>query len=146
GEVSAATDRFAFATMAYELLTGALPFAGQTTSEILAAKERSEPIAASTRSPVLGPATDAVLATGLAREPAERWQSCVQMVQALGEAVAEDGYRQRAYVPEAPHAVPPVAQQVPARGARRWPWVVGALVLLAAAGVALALWLLNQTQ
>src|SRR5215831_683824 len=91
GEVTAATDLYAFATMAYELLTGGMPFAGQTTSEILAAKERMEPIPASTRSPLLGAATDAVLASGLSTDPTLRWQSCEQMTQALEQAVADDG-------------------------------------------------------
>src|SRR5437660_316049 len=92
--------------MAYELLTGALPFAGQTTSEILAAKERMEPVPASTRSPLLGAATDAVLASGLSRDPALRWQSCAQMAQALEQAIADDGYRRQTYAEAEPYAQP----------------------------------------
>lgn len=140
GEVSAASDRYAFATMAYELLTGAMPFDGQTTSEILAAKENRDPVAASTRSPLLGPATDAVLAAGLARDPAGRWGSCVQMAQALEQAVAEDRYRLQ------PHAEAGPAPEAKQRS-RRWPWVAGVLaVLLVAAAIGLAVWLYSQQQ
>jgi serine/threonine-protein kinase len=139
GEVTAATDRYAFATMAYELLTGAMPFAGQTTSEILAAKERMEPIPASTRNPLLGAATDAVLASGLSHDPALRWQSCEQMAQALEQAVADDGYRRQAYAAAQPYGPAPGPRR------RRWPWVLGGLAALAvAAAIAVALWLNGQ--
>src|SRR5215471_6985027 len=56
GEVNAATDRYSFTTIAYQLLTGSLPFPGNTTSEILAAKERMDPLPASSRNPQVGPA------------------------------------------------------------------------------------------
>jgi hypothetical protein len=119
-----------------------MPFDGQTTSEILAAKQRMEPVPASTRNPQLGAATDAVLNAGLAREPGERWQSCAQMVQALEEAIADDAYRRRTYT--ADELAPGPAVAAAARPARRWPWVLGAAVVLAAAAVAIALWLANQ--
>src|SRR5215472_2442752 len=139
GEVNAATDRYAFATMAYELLTGAMPFAGQTTSEILAAKERSEPIPASTRNPQLGAATDAVLASGLSTDPALRWQSCQQMSQALEQAMADDGYRRDTYAEAGPYGPQPAARR------SAWPWALGGLAALAvAAAIAIALWLNSQ--
>lgn len=140
GEVTAATDRYAFAITAYELLTGAMPFAGQTTSEILVAKERMEPIPASTRSSLLGPATDGVLAAGVSRDPALRWETCGQMVQALEQAVSDDGYRRQTFAEDqAPGARPAE------RGGSRWPWVLGGLAAIAAAAaVAIALWLNSQ--
>jgi serine/threonine protein kinase len=137
GEITVATDRYAFATIAYELLTGATPFPGQTTSDILAAKERMDPVPASSRNPQLGPATDSVLLGGLARDPNARWASCEQMVQALMQALADDSVRyQPVYTPET--AATPLAPPTPTR---RWPWVVGALALLALlAALGAALW------
>jgi serine/threonine protein kinase len=146
GEVSSATDRYAFATIAYELLTGTTPFPGHTTSEILSAKERGEAAPASSRAPHIGPATDQVLATGLARNPDARWQSCSQMMQALAQALNDDAYAAQA----AYGAAYPVDE--PAGGARRaagrqdrWPWILAAIVgaALIALG-ALLLWLNNQ--
>jgi serine/threonine-protein kinase len=139
GEITAATDRYAFATVAYELLAGAPPFPGHTTSEILTAKERMEPIPASTRNQHLGPATDQVLAGGLARDPNARWQSCEQMVEALVQALGDDAYRTGyAFAPEEP-AVAPAAR------AARWPWVVGGLAALALIAAAAALaWALSH--
>jgi len=139
GDVNAATDRYAFATMAYELLTGAMPFAAQTTSEILAAKERMDPVPASTRNPQLGPATDAVLAAGLARDPAARWQSCAQMAQALEQAIADDAYQRQAYIAQAAEPYPSAAPAAPTPR-RRWPWVLAGLGVLAVAAAAVALW------
>jgi serine/threonine-protein kinase len=140
GEVTAATDSYAFATMAYELLTGAMPFAGQTTSEILAARERMEPIPASTRNPLLGAATDAVLATGLSRDPAQRWQSCGQMTQALEQAVADDGYRRQTYGEAQPYGPPPVPRR------QRWPWFVAGLAAAAVVAAIVIALVLNGQQ
>jgi serine/threonine protein kinase len=145
GEATAATDDYSFAVLAYELLTGALPFAGQTTSEILAAKERQEPVPASTRNPLLGAATDAVLAAGLARDPAARWQSCAQMAEALEQSVADDAYRRRAHAPvEEPPRVPYAPR--PDVGARRWPWIVAGAAIAGLAVVAILLWLNGRQQ
>src|SRR5215471_5325508 len=143
GEVSSATDQYAFATIAYELLTGTTPFPGHTTSEILSAKERMEAMPASSRSPHIGPATDQVLASGLARDPDARWQSCLQMTQALSQALSDDAYAsQAAYTVEEPGAaVRPAGRPA----GQRWPWVLAAIA--GVAGVALAallLWLNNQ--
>ncbi|HKF74538.1 MAG TPA: serine/threonine-protein kinase, partial [Candidatus Dormibacteraeota bacterium] len=137
GEVSAATDRYAFATLAYALLTNATPLPGQTTSEILTAKERLQPVPASSREPRLGAAVDEVLDSGLARDPSARWHSCEQMVEALGRALADDAYRAQAaaYAPRypAPAMTPvgPWAAVGPRPPARRWPWAVGVLAVLA---------------
>ncbi|HEY4027338.1 MAG TPA: protein kinase [Candidatus Dormibacteraeota bacterium] len=141
GEVTAATDRYSFAVLAYELLTGAMPFAGQTTSEILTAKERMEPIPASTRNPLLGTTTDAVVAAGLVRDPAARWQSCAQMAEALQQAVADDAYRRRTYAAEEPAPVP---YGPPSSARRRWPWVLAGAAIVGLAAVAILLWLNGQ--
>ena len=140
GEVTAATDHYAFATMAYELLTGALPFAGQTTSEILAARERMEPIPGSTRNPLLGAATDAVLASGLSRDPEQRWHSCTQMTQALEQALADDGYRRETYAEAQPYGPP----HVPRR--QRWPWFLAGLAAAAAVAAIVIALVLNGQQ
>src|SRR5215472_11137578 len=143
GEVNSATDRYAFATIAYELLTGTTPFPGHTTSEILSAKERMEAMPASSRNPNIGPATDQVLASGLARDPDARWQSCAQMTQALTQALNDDAYAAHAAytVQEPGAAVRPDARPA----AQRWPWVLAGLVGVAViALVVLLFWLNNR--
>jgi serine/threonine protein kinase len=131
GEVSAATDRYSFGVIAYELLVGTTPFSGQTTSEILAAKQLEHVVPASSRNRYLGPATDAVLDAGMAKDPNARWQSCQQMVQALAQALSDDAR-------QAPAAV------VPAPGRKRWPWVVAGLAVLALLIALAIIYLLNR--
>jgi Protein kinase domain len=83
-------DTYALTTMAYEFLTGAIPFEGEGMLELLYAHVHREPPAASTRNPELSPAVDAVLARGLAKDPSLRWESSSAMVGALRVALAAD--------------------------------------------------------
>ena len=81
--------------MAFELLTGALPFAGGNLAEQARHKLEDEPFAASSIAPELPPAVDSVLSRALSRDPRERWPSACKFVdeleQALGTpAVTED--------------------------------------------------------
>jgi serine/threonine protein kinase len=86
--VGPAADTYALATMAYELLAGALPFEAEGVLELLYAHVHRQPPPASSRNHELGPAVDAALARGLARDPAQRWESSAALVAALREALA----------------------------------------------------------
>src|SRR3954471_18480532 len=86
---SAASDRYALAVVAYELLTSTRPF----EAEHFAAQARAhveDPVPpASSRAVVdLSPAVDAVLERGLAKEPADRWKSAEEFVDALERTLA----------------------------------------------------------
>jgi serine/threonine protein kinase len=81
-------DLYALATMAYELLAGAVPFEGEGTLEILYAQVHREPPAASRLNADLPPAVDAALARGLAKDPLARWQSGNALVASLEAAFA----------------------------------------------------------
>jgi hypothetical protein len=81
-------DTYALATVAYELLTGVIPFEGEGMLEVLYAHVHREPPLASTRNPELSPAVDAVLARGLAKDPVARWETGTTMISALREALA----------------------------------------------------------
>jgi serine/threonine-protein kinase len=86
---SAASDRYALAVVAYELLTSTRPF----EAEHFAAQARAhveDPVPpASSRSVVdLSPAVDAVLERGLAKDPKDRWDSAAAFVNALERTLA----------------------------------------------------------
>src|SRR3954470_13503861 len=85
---TAASDRYALAVVAYELLTGTRPF----EAEHFAAQARAhveDPVPpASARERELSPAVDAVLERGLAKDPGDRWPSSVQFVGALERTLA----------------------------------------------------------
>jgi tRNA A-37 threonylcarbamoyl transferase component Bud32 len=85
---TAASDRYALAVVAYELLTGSRPFRGEHFAAQARAHVEDDPEPASSRHPGLPPAVDSVLARGLAKEPADRWSSATVMVERLEDALA----------------------------------------------------------
>ena len=87
-KVGPAADRYALATIAYEMLTGVIPFDGEGLMELLYAHVHREPSPPSARNHSLGPRVDAVIMRGLAKDPAARWDSCTAMVDALSAALA----------------------------------------------------------
>src|ERR1700704_314201 len=68
-KVGPAADRYALASIAYEMLTGVIPFDGEGLMELLYAQVHREPSPPSAHDPSLGPAVDAVVMRGLAKEP-----------------------------------------------------------------------------
>jgi serine/threonine-protein kinase len=87
-QVGPAADLYALATMAYEMLTGVIPFDGEGVLELLYAHVHREPPAPSTRNPALSASVDAVILRGLAKAPEARWESAAAMVDALSAALA----------------------------------------------------------
>jgi serine/threonine-protein kinase len=85
--VGPAADRYALATIAYEMLTGVIPFDGEGLMELLYAHVHREPTPPSARNHSLGPRVDAVIMRGLAKDPAARWETCTAMVDALSAAL-----------------------------------------------------------
>jgi serine/threonine-protein kinase len=86
-KVGPAADRYALATIAYEMLTGVIPFDGEGLMELLYAHVHREPAPPSARNHSLGPRVDAVIMRGLAKDPGARWETCTAMVDALGAAL-----------------------------------------------------------
>lgn len=82
-----ASDNYALAVVAFEALTGGLPFGGKTLVEIAHCRAEFDPPRASERSPELPPAVDAVFDRGLAREPEERWGTAIEFIDALADAL-----------------------------------------------------------
>jgi serine/threonine-protein kinase len=87
-QVGPASDRYSLATIAYEMLTGVIPFDGEALMELLYAQVHREPTPPSSRYPDLGPAVDEVILRGLAKDPAARWESCTAFVEALEAALS----------------------------------------------------------
>jgi serine/threonine protein kinase len=83
GKTEAASDRYCFALVAYELCTGRVPFQGDTPSSILIKQMREVPPAPRRLNPALPPAVEQALLWGLAKQPAERPASCLTLVAAL---------------------------------------------------------------
>ncbi|MDX6670708.1 MAG: eukaryotic-like serine/threonine-protein kinase [Solirubrobacteraceae bacterium] len=133
---TAASDRYALAVVAYELLTGARPFPGGTFAAQARQHVEDEPTPAHSLATDLRPAVDGVLQRGLAKDPAARWPSAAEFAEALALAAGEDATevtRPIAAVP-AGRAAGASSRRPPTRRAARWlpAALVGLLVLLVA--------------
>ncbi len=83
---TAASDRYALAVVAYELLTGSRPFKGEHFAAQARQHVETSPPAASTAAPDLAVAVDQVLERGLAKNPGARWPTAGAFVAALSRA------------------------------------------------------------
>ena len=108
GEASTpATDRYALAVVAFELLTGGKPFQAENFAAQARAHVEDEPPRASERDVDVPPAADRVLARGMAKDPADRWESAGAMVRALDDALTAPPPRRRgAAAPEPTRVLP----------------------------------------
>jgi serine/threonine-protein kinase len=140
GVPAAATDRYAFATIAYELLVGQTPFRGES-HDVMRAQLDLEPPVPSSLEPGLRPSVDEALLRGLDRDPNARWPTCTQLVTELTVALRNETslsvvdlplFIEALELPPAePVALAAVADATPPRN--RWPLLATGAVALAAA-------------
>jgi protein kinase-like protein len=110
-DVGPAADRYSLATIAYEMLTGIIPFDGQGLMEVLYAQVHREAPAPSSRLSALNPEVDRVILRGLAKNPSQRWESATAFVDALAAAMA-NGHAQWPAVSETVVIDPPAPEHV----------------------------------
>jgi serine/threonine-protein kinase len=131
-----ASDRYALAVVAWELLTGRRPFESESpTAE--AAAHVNAPVPPISRASDLPSELDPIFRRALAKEPEARYESAADFVRALRDAFAdaEGSTRRLAAVQETTAPRPSRRQGV--RGVPGGALVAGALILLAG-GLALA--------
>ena len=95
---TAASDRYALAVVAYELLTGARPFEAENFAAQARAHVEDDPEPASVRNPDLPAEVDGVLARGLEKDPGARYASAGELVDHLDDAIS---------APDTPATPPP---------------------------------------
>ena len=158
--VSAASDIYSVGVILYELLTGVVPFEGETAVAIAFKQVSAAPRPPSELNPTLPPSLDAVVLRALAKDPLERYADDDELIAALqverdalpANVAPGDGhygppppYEPRTGIMFAAPAPYPEdyyapAEEEPRRRRGRW-WLWGSLValLLAAAAVAAVL-------
>jgi eukaryotic-like serine/threonine-protein kinase len=85
------TDIYAFGVVLYQVLSGELPFMGDTFGELVLQIATSTPTPLRELVPELPTGVDALVARAMAREPAERFQELSTLIEAL-RAYAEPAY------------------------------------------------------
>src|SRR6266536_1855029 len=132
---SPASDRYALAVVAYELLTGARPFA-RASAAAEAAAHVSEPVPSVAERGDLPRELDDVFRRALAKRPDDRYDTCAEFVAALRAALdAAAGGTRRYAVATAP-VVPARRRSRPKPP--RWPLLAAALGAAIVAAVLLA--------
>src|SRR5690349_1961358 len=133
--VSPRSDLYSAGIVLYELLTGRVPFEGESAVAVALKQVSEPPVPPSQLRPGISPALEAVVLRALEKDPARRFASADEFVAAL-EAARRAPARPVQLEP-AP-GEPWVEEEEP--GSRWWLWL---LALLVVAGVALGAYLLT---
>ncbi len=156
GALDGRADEYALAVVAFELLSGRVPFIADSPLAVLHQQVTAPPPPLSSVLPGSPAAADAVLGKALAKKPAERFATCGAFVQALGvalglpspaatvpQAMPEAGSRLQTVVSTdlgpRPLAAPASSASPAADPTRRTRLTLAAILILSAAGGA---WLL----
>ena len=155
--VSAASDIYSVGVILYELLTGVVPFEGETAVAVAFKQVSAAPRPPSELNPALPPSLDAVVLRALAKEPIERYADDDELIAALEQERERlptyspsplDGHAAQPYEPPTgvmlaapvPYDDRPGEDDDARRRRRRWLWWgLGALVVAALAVAAVLL-------
>jgi serine/threonine-protein kinase len=138
-----ASDRYALAVVAFELLTGSRPFeSDNTTAE--AAAHVNAPVPSISARADLPPELDRCFVRALAKDPRQRFAACADFVAAVQAAYADAAGETRRLAPvpatSATRPLPP-----PRRRSAAWPLLAALLVAGAVAGALLAYFLTRDS-
>jgi serine/threonine protein kinase len=149
-EEDARVDIYSLACVLYQALTGEPPFAGTTTAHLIAAHLNTPPPRPSTIQPTVPPQVDEVIATGMAKDPDQRYVTTVELADAARGAITVPISRptpspptlpatEQAPLPATQQAPLPPTQQAGDRVTRRTKigLIVGAVILATVVAVAI---------
>ena len=139
--VDGRSDQFSIAVVAYQMLTGVLPFSAQEPTAIIFKISFEEPPAPELLNPGLDPAAGAVIKKALSKKAEDRYSTCSEFAEALARALGVSDVAGIA-------ALPPVARGARLAVARfsRVPVPVRALLVLLLLLPAPAWWWFRQAK
>src|SRR6266581_1961697 len=106
--VDGRTDLYALGCVLYECLTGRPPYPGDTFETVMYGHLATPPPPPTSYRPGLPPGLDAVLAKAMAKEPADRYATCADLVAAARAALASGTAAARTEAGGVPSALPTV--------------------------------------
>lgn len=110
GEIHPSSDIYALACVLYECLTGQQPFPGNTLEQVASGHIFTAPPRPSEKSRTVPTALDQVIATGLAKQPTDRYPTAIEMAAAARQVITQSSQ---------PHAAPPIPPAPPSQP--MWP-------------------------
>ncbi len=137
--MDARTDQYSLAVVCYEMLTGKKPFTGSSAAAIIASRFTSPPPSARAHRAGIPARAEQAILRALSLDPAERFESVLDFIRALGAP----GLTPAAGMPAIPDAALPataapaaVPELPPAPAALKRSWVILAVLALLALVVA----------
>lgn len=132
GRVDHRADVYSLACLLFQCLTGVPPFSGENPLALMHAHINQEP-----PKPPLAPAFDHVVATGMAKRPADRFPSAGALASAARQALGRSVSGPAATLPVPDRRAMPAAPRPTAPRTRVW-WLTGAAVTVVVAAIAAA--------
>lgn len=109
-EVDRRTDVYAFGTLIFQVITGEVPFNGDSSMDVLVKHMTAAPPAASSRCADVPPVVDPIIARMMAKEPNDRPSSLSECIDQLVRAVGDPDLASAATIPAAAGVMSPFHQ------------------------------------
>src|SRR5256714_10572623 len=135
--VEASSDLYSIGIVLYEMLTGRVPFEGESAVAIALKHVSEQPAPIRSVRLDVHPVLEAAVMRALAKDPAQRYRNADEFITALQSARAAveaggNGQDTAGFPPVAPPPAGPPAPVQTAERRNRWPWILAALLLVAA--------------